>query len=544
MDVDSVGRHLRTVAHCGSMNVYIQVISGHYTTLSRCLVIIFVFSVFVSGEKPYACPVCPRAFNQRVVLREHIRSHHSIVDPTYANSSSPHYCVVCGDRFKTPKEIIQHLIEHSDSNTASKRQPTVRSTKNEINSLNVVHKFSVPNFCNQLQTGPRKYKRRRKLKPDELERWRSNMPNIESSSADLDTSHTSQKSQERQQDVLVDDLYGQEMVPYNKPAKPVKRARAAKDAHLLDEMLQDLDDTLQDIAPVAISPSATVKTTAKSPTKKRATKTNNPVSNEMAANANVSRPKMIHTQKTRVPVEDGKRKSRTLVTRSAPEPVASSPPPSASKIKARRMVAGTQPPKLDYIEQNASPAKQTRNSAKSNRDIDSSLAESNLLLELSKKNLNYSPDVVNDLEEILRSPIKSKDSLDDPLQDAHDATDTIIDELPSKNTRVSKRISTRQSQRKPATHKEIVARQTPTRSSARIAKPSTPASSSQRAHTQTQSSSSMAVDDELINAIVMNIKHEKEESYTMTSDEFFTCEMCSAVFRDRAQLLVHVPIHI
>lgn len=89
-------------------------------------------------------------------------------------------------------------------------------------------------------------------------------------------------------------------------------------------------------------------------------------------------------------------------------------------------------------------------------------------------------------------------------------------------TRVSKRISTRQTQRQST--KAPTPRQTPLRSSIRISKQST--------------------DDELINSIVMNIKQEKEESYTMTSDEFFTCEMCSAVFRDRAQLLVHVPIHI
>lgn len=376
------------------------------------------------------------------------------------------------------------------------------------------------------------------------------MPNIETSSVDLDTSHASQKSQEHQQDVLVDELYGQEMIPYNKPTKPAKRSRATKESreHLLDDMLKELDSTLQDIVPVEISTSATVKTVAKSPTKKRATKTSNPVSNsnEIPVNSNVSRPKMIHTQKTRVPVEDGKRKSRTLVTRSAPEPVTPPPPSpaSATKTKSRRVAGGKQAPKLDYIEQNTSPAKQTRNSTKTNRDIDSSLAESNLLLELSKKNLNYSPDVVNDLEEILRSPIKSKDSIDDQSQDEND---TINDESPSKNTRVSKRIRSRQ--RQPATHKNVlyVVRQTPTRSSARIARPATSASSatsSQRNQPESTSASSMAVDDELINAIVMNIKHEKEESYTMTSDEFFTCEMCSAVFRDRAQLLVHVPIHI
>lgn len=84
-----------------------------------------ISSISRIGEKPYACPVCPRAFNQRVVLREHIRSHHSGADPTYENTMTPYYCTVCGSTFGTPSEIIQHLIEHSNANTISKRQPTV-----------------------------------------------------------------------------------------------------------------------------------------------------------------------------------------------------------------------------------------------------------------------------------------------------------------------------------------------------------------------------------------------------------------------------------
>lgn len=78
-----------------------------------------------SGEKPYACPVCPRAFNQRVVLREHIRSHHSAPHPNYELSHMQYYCSVCGNLFKSPADIIQHLIEHSDANTVSNRQPVV-----------------------------------------------------------------------------------------------------------------------------------------------------------------------------------------------------------------------------------------------------------------------------------------------------------------------------------------------------------------------------------------------------------------------------------
>ncbi|XP_068633362.1 oocyte zinc finger protein XlCOF6-like [Battus philenor] len=91
-----------------------------------------------TGEKPYACAVCPRAFNQRVVLREHVRSHHSAPDRR-ANGGNAYCCVVCGRTLHSSVELVQHLIQHCDANTALKRQP---------------------------QSGPRKYKRRRKLKTE------------------------------------------------------------------------------------------------------------------------------------------------------------------------------------------------------------------------------------------------------------------------------------------------------------------------------------------------------------------------------------------
>uniref|UniRef100_A0A6P4ET55 LOW QUALITY PROTEIN: uncharacterized protein LOC108043959 n=1 Tax=Drosophila rhopaloa TaxID=1041015 RepID=A0A6P4ET55_DRORH len=95
-----------------------------------------------TGEKPYACSVCPRAFNQRVVLREHIRSHHSGLDV----ARNTYHCTVCSEDLASSNDLIQHLIQHSDSNTAKQRQPI---------------------------TGPRKYKRRRKLQPHEIAHMRA-----------------------------------------------------------------------------------------------------------------------------------------------------------------------------------------------------------------------------------------------------------------------------------------------------------------------------------------------------------------------------------
>lgn len=99
-------------------------------------------SQYFTGEKPYACPVCPRAFNQRVVLREHIRSHHSGPDASLGSTAAPYACSVCGDTFPLPVKLIQHLIEHSDTNTAMSRQPAVSSLSVQYKTIcNLFAKF-------------------------------------------------------------------------------------------------------------------------------------------------------------------------------------------------------------------------------------------------------------------------------------------------------------------------------------------------------------------------------------------------------------------
>ncbi|PSN38696.1 hypothetical protein C0J52_17288 [Blattella germanica] len=109
-----------------------------------------------SAERSFSCHKCGKRFHSRarlkrhmvshrdkaVVLREHIRSHHSGPEPRSSSSHAPVFvCKVCAAAFSSSEQLCAHLIQHSDENTAKQRMPKL---------------------------GPRKYKRRRKLNPHEL----------------------------------------------------------------------------------------------------------------------------------------------------------------------------------------------------------------------------------------------------------------------------------------------------------------------------------------------------------------------------------------
>lgn len=179
--------------------------------------------------------------------------------------------------------------------------------------------------------------------------------------------------------------------------------------------------------------------------------------------------------------------------------------------------------------------------------------QNNVLFEVSKKNpSNISPDVVSDLEEILGSPIKTlRQSESNPTNrnsgmvriDYNTATENLDDDEEMKpTTRSSKRLSYRNKQ--PSI-------EMPSRTSNRTRKTSgkIDVQSIQILEQENLSvgnhGQGLSLDVANNAPIIMNIKQEKEVSYTMTDENsLFTCEMCSAVFSDRAQLLVHVPVHI
>uniref|UniRef100_A0A0C9S1D8 ZNF420_0 protein n=1 Tax=Fopius arisanus TaxID=64838 RepID=A0A0C9S1D8_9HYME len=214
-----------------------------------------------TGEKPYGCAICPRAFNQRVVLREHVRAHHSGPDPKCHGSLTPYLCKVCGDSFGSSEEIILHIVQHCDDNTALRRQP---------------------------QVGPRKYKRRRKLKPHEspIVTQRSEFDGAELSESDENSKRKAKRSNKRS----LDEGY--------------------------QSVLKSFESSIQNINSIVSSSKASKSGKVKKKMKKEEKK-----APESSATSNSGRPKMIHTQKTRVPVEVGSdgakkgQKTKTMVTR-------------------------------------------------------------------------------------------------------------------------------------------------------------------------------------------------------------------------------------
>ncbi|XP_015124410.1 zinc finger protein 569 [Diachasma alloeum] len=214
-----------------------------------------------TGEKPYGCAICPRAFNQRVVLREHVRAHHSGPDPKCHGSLTPYLCKVCGDSFGSSEEIILHIVQHCDDNTALRRQP---------------------------QVGPRKYKRRRKLKPHESPTipQRNEFDTVELSESDENSKRKTKKSTKRS----IDEGY--------------------------QSVLKSFESSIQNINSIVSSTKASKSGKVKKKLKKEEKKVP-----ESSTASNSGRPKMIHTQKTRVPVEVGSdgvkkgQKTKTMVTR-------------------------------------------------------------------------------------------------------------------------------------------------------------------------------------------------------------------------------------
>lgn len=203
-----------------------------------------------------------------------------------------------------------------------------------------------------------------------------------------------------------------------------------------------------------------------------------------------ARPKMIHTEKTRVATDEGsKRRTKTLITRTD---VGSSS--RASKTSSRRSRTAT------------APSTSTSFSGSSGGGI---MMDADILEELSTKKLDhYSSDLVNDLEQILRSPIKKPPTSSPEVK---------VKTEPIEQTRTSLR------QR-------------------RSRAPITSAASTSTADKSPSDSDSASRQMELKS--VIKVEREVPQDANDPSNELFQCSMCRAIFSDRSQLLSHVNIHI
>lgn len=66
-----------------------------------------------TGERPHKCPLCEKNFNQKVVMREHIRWVHTASTVEYPEPA-PYACILCESAFADREELCTHIVKHSD----------------------------------------------------------------------------------------------------------------------------------------------------------------------------------------------------------------------------------------------------------------------------------------------------------------------------------------------------------------------------------------------------------------------------------------------
>lgn len=400
------------------------------------------------GEKPYCCLICNRAFNQRVVLREHIRSHHSAPDPQNGTTLTPYYCSLCGDLFAVSQDLTHHLIEHSDQSTAAKRvQPT----------------------------GPRKYKRRRKLSED--------VPST-SSSAIMEVKFTPRTKAIKQE-------------PIDSPptSPPNKKGLLTMSFSQFDAPKKIVEFELPDEIFETVS-------------RDRKEQKKAPAS---ILGGTSTRPRMIFTEKTRVPVFDGKRKSRTMIQKQilggSKRNNNNNNKKSSSFTKSREFVMAKKRKENTQVEPEEEDGGNGSETC-SNEDDPNEDVLKVLLKRERKLSEKFTVDLVNDLHEILRSPLKlSEKIIQDDEEEIEIDEEDILEGSPSSSVRRS-------------------VRQTPSRYG------SNRKAENKRNH--------IVLDDD--DDVLM-----LEEDIIVKEEEIFdgqTCQICGDTFESREQLLSHVPIHI
>lgn len=88
-----------------------------------------------TGERPHKCPLCERCFNQKVVMREHIRWVHASNKIEYPEPA-PYICALCiaPGALMDREELCTHIVSHSDQIAAIIKEQNKNNQSNETKS--------------------------------------------------------------------------------------------------------------------------------------------------------------------------------------------------------------------------------------------------------------------------------------------------------------------------------------------------------------------------------------------------------------------------
>ncbi|KAJ8968335.1 hypothetical protein NQ314_002351 [Rhamnusium bicolor] len=441
----------------------------------------------VSGRQ-FPCRECGKTFGSRSSQQIHIRIHTG-PDPKYTHSMTPYCCSVCSDMFAASQDLILHLIHHCDMNTAMKRQP---------------------------QVGPRKYKRRRKLKPHELEMISNRIEDDDNDNLEEDNFTDSEEERERR--------------------KRTTRKSTKKTSTSPKEQITETYTDLYNSCSSAIENINSIVNSKSTPTKNKPKKVKD--------QSLPSRPKMIHTQKTRIPVETGedgkvRHKTKTLITRTQPTEIKSA---TGERIRPR-----TKNVSYHILQTEKLPLATFPES-----DRDTQQAVESLLRE----------EGATDGDPQQSNGIIYMDQVEQPPEVASEQTVESEVPVPVSMVEVKKRTRSTSNSLKPGRH--IIG----PGSKVRLVKEGMIVSKVKNKKSEENEPESilpdithphMVIKEEIIHHPIgsVNVKQELMDPSPLhelaeismqhanaTAQNLFKCEMCSEVFSDRAQLLVHVPIHI
>lgn len=338
------------------------------------------------------------------------------------------------------------MIEHSDRSTAAKRvQPT----------------------------GPRKYKRRRRLSDAEI-------PST-SSSAILESTKNSSRSKLNTTKIKQEPTDSPSSSPIKKTYGLLTMSLATCNMSKNFVEFNLPDDIFE-----------TVSRERKLDMKKTF---NSQLSQKPSLSS--SRPKMIYTEKTRVPVYDGKRKTRTMIQKQilggnrkkllTPKKEKITPSSVVRHVPAKYKFGEDEERMVDNDVTDGS-------ETCSNEDDPNEDVLKVLLKRERKLSEKFTVDLVNDLQEILRSPLKLTEKI---IQDEEEGDEELLDN--NSQTTLKVRRSVRQT-------------------------PSLYGTGNRRSFSINQ--------------------HQQHDEIVTIKQEVFDCEICGDTFENREKLLSHVPIHI